>query len=95
MGQGTSGDPNPYAALPVMNIYTYDLGRLLKEFADEDVAFNFREFFRVNEDGGFVHERDVPAFLNLLTKETRIAVILLPTRNTGVSSGIRCGCFRG
>ena len=65
------GDPNPYAALPVMNIYTYDLGRLLKEFADEDVAFNFREFFRVNEDGGFVHERDVSAFLNLLTKEDK------------------------
>ena len=54
-----------------MNIYTYDLGRLLREFADEDVAFNFREFFRVNEDGGFVHERDVSAFLNLLTKEDK------------------------
>lgn len=65
------GDPNPYAVLPVMNIYTYDLGRLLKEFADEDVAFNFREFFRVNEDGGFVHEQDVSAFLNLLTKEDK------------------------
>ena len=65
------GDPNPYAALPTMNIYTYDLGRLLKEFADEDVAFNFREFFRVNKDGGFVHERDVSAFLNLLTKEDK------------------------
>lgn len=65
------GDPNPYAALPAMNIYTYDLGRLLKEFVDEDVAFNFREFFRVNKDGGFVHERDVSAFLNLLTKEDK------------------------
>ncbi len=65
------GDPNPYAALPAMNIYTYDLGRLLKEFVDEDVAFNFREFFRVNKDGGFVHECDVSAFLNLLTKEDK------------------------
>ena len=65
------GDPNPYAALPVMNIYTYDLGRLLREFTDRDAAFNFREFFRVNEDGGFVHERDVSAFLNLLTKEDK------------------------
>ena len=65
------GDPNPYAALPAMNIYTYDLGRLLKEFVDEDVAFNFREFFRVGKDGGFVHERDVVAFLNLLTKEDK------------------------
>lgn len=65
------GDPNPYASLPTMNIYTYDLGRLLHEFIDEDVAFNFREFFRVNEDGRFVHEKDVLAFLNLLSKEDK------------------------
>lgn len=65
------GDPNPYAALPAMNIYTYDLGRLLKEFVDEDVAFNFREFFRVDKNGGFIHVRDVSAFLNLLTKEDK------------------------
>lgn len=63
------GDPNPYAGLPRLNIYTYDLGRLLSEFADEDIAFNFREFFRVNDSGTFVHEKDVRAFLNLLTKE--------------------------
>ena len=63
------GDPNPYAALPAMNIYTYDLGRLLRDFADEDLAFNFREFFRVNGEGSFIHEREVSVFLNLLTKE--------------------------
>lgn len=65
------GDPNPYASLPTLNIYTYDLGRLLHEFVDEDVAFNFREFFRVNEAGGFCHEKDVRSFLNLLTKEDK------------------------
>lgn len=65
------GDPNPYASLPTLNIYTYDLGRLLHEFVDEDVAFNFREFFRVNESGSFCHEKDVRAFLNLLTKEDK------------------------
>ena len=65
------GDPNPYASLPTLNIYTYDLGRLLHEFVDEDVAFNFREFFRVNEVGGFCHEKDVRAFLNLLAKEDK------------------------
>ena len=65
------GDPNPYASLPTLNIYTYDLGRLLHEFVDEDVAFNFREFFRVNESGSFCHEKDVWAFLNLLTKEDK------------------------
>ena len=62
------GDPNPYATLPSMNIYTYDLGRLLNEYMDEDVAFNFREFFRVNDNGTFIHEKDVKAFLNLITK---------------------------
>lgn len=63
------GDPNPYAALPKLNIYTYDLGKLLTRFADEDIAFNFREFFRVREDGGFIHEQDVLSFLNLLSHE--------------------------
>lgn len=63
------GDPNPYACLPKLNIFTYDLSRLLSKYADEDIAFNFREFFRVKEDGNFVNERDVQAFLNLLSYE--------------------------
>ena len=41
------------------------------KFVDEDVAFNFKEFFRVNESGSFCHEKDVRAFLNLLTKEDK------------------------
>ena len=63
------GDPNPYAGLPTMNIYTYDLGRLLHDYIDEDVAFNFREFFRVNDSGVFVHKKDVATFLDLLCKK--------------------------
>lgn len=63
------GDHNPYATLPRLNIYTYDLGRLLHDFADEDIAFNFREFFRTKGDGTFLHEKDVQAFLNLLSRE--------------------------
>lgn len=72
------GDPNPYAGLPRMNIYTYDLGRLMHDFADEDIAFNFKEFFRCEahthspseaEELRFVHYADVLRFLNLLTKE--------------------------
>jgi len=62
------GDHNPYAALPRLNIYTYDLGRLMNEYADEDIAFNFREFFRTNDDGEFIHNSHVENFLNLLTK---------------------------
>ena len=62
------GDHNPYAGLPRLNIYTYDLGRLMNQFADEDIAFNFREFFRTNDAGEFVHKNHVENFLNLLTK---------------------------
>lgn len=62
------GDHNPYAGLPRLNIYTYDLGRLMNEYADEDIAFNFREFFRVNDSGEFVHRSHVQNFLDLLTK---------------------------
>ena len=62
------GDSNPYATLPRMNIFTYDLGKLMKQFVDEDVAFNFREFFRVNGAGKLLHENDVRSFLNLICK---------------------------
>lgn len=63
------GDPNPYASLPKMNIFTYDLGKLLKEFSDAEVAFNFREFFRVNDASEFIHKKDVLSFLNLISKK--------------------------
>lgn len=62
------GDHNPYAGLPRLNIYTYDLGRLMNEYADEDIAFNFREFFRTNNDGEFVHKAHIENLLDLLTK---------------------------
>lgn len=62
------GDHNPYAGLPRLNIYTYDLGRLMNEYADEDIAFNFREFFRTDNNGEFVHKNHVENFLDLLTK---------------------------
>ena len=44
------GDHNPYAELPKMHIFTYDLGEKLKKFVTDEYdtkAFNFREFFRV------------------------------------------------
>ena len=59
-------EPNPYAGLPKLNIYTFDLSLELKKYQDNEHAFNFAEFFRVNENGTFKHEKDVDAFLNLL-----------------------------
>ena len=63
------GDTNPYASLPAIHIYTYDLGRLMSEYSDEEKAFNFREFFRTRENGNFVHELDIDHFLSLLTTD--------------------------
>ncbi|NLC92542.1 MAG: DEAD/DEAH box helicase family protein [Treponema sp.] len=65
------GDPNPYACLPKLNIYTYSLGKLFNEYADADIAFNFREFFRTDETGTFVREDNIKQFLDLLTKEDK------------------------
>ena len=78
------GEYNPYAVLPHMNIFTYDLAKLVKgkDFAEND-AFKFKEFFRTwsgreNIDGAempegakgrFVHEKEVIDFLNLMCKE--------------------------
>lgn len=76
------GDPNPYAVLPKLNIFTYDLDKLIPGFQSlEDTAFNFREFFRTwrgdrEIDGrpmpfgakvdGFVHEQAVRRFLDMM-----------------------------
>lgn len=78
------GDPNPYAALPELQIFTYNLDKLIPGFIDvEDGAFNFREFFRtwtgnVQKDfkpmpdgvkvGEFVHKESVKRFLDLLCR---------------------------
>lgn len=62
---------NPYAGLPKLNIYTFDLSLELKKYQDNEHAFNFAEFFRVNEETGkFKHEKDVDAFLNLLASNS-------------------------
>ena len=68
--QTHDGDTNPYASLPRLNIYTYDLSLELKHYQDGDHAFNFTEFFRVEDSGSdehFRHDADIDRFLGLLT----------------------------
>lgn len=81
------GDANPYADLPELKIFTYNLDKLIGGYIDvEDGAFNFREFFRtwtgnVQKDfkpmpngvnvGDFVHKTDVRRFLDLLCKSDK------------------------
>ena len=64
-------EPNPYASLPSINIYTYDLGNLMSEYMEDEKAFNFREFFRTKDDDTFIHDKDVDCFLDLLCKEDK------------------------
>jgi superfamily II DNA or RNA helicase len=78
------GVPNPYAELPALSMFTYDIdkyashiGSLGAEFTDSlDGAFKFHEFFRVQKDeqgndvAEFVHETMVNKFLDLLVDET-------------------------
>lgn len=64
------GDSNPYSSLPKMQMFVYELGELIKNNAFIDIenkAFNFLEFFRV-EDGKFVYEKEVWSFLNLISR---------------------------
>lgn len=64
------GEPNPYACLPKVNIYTYDLSLELKKYQDDEHAFNFAEFFRVDNNGRFLHEEDIDNFLDLLASNS-------------------------
>ena len=76
-------EPNPYASLPAINIYTYDLGTLMSEYVEDEKAFNFREFFRTKSltpdpspkgegsDCSFIHDKDVDRFLDLLCKDDK------------------------
>ncbi len=80
------GDSNPYEELPKLNIFTYQLEKLIPtDFDLDDKAFNFKEFFRTwtgNKEkdfaempsnvkiGDFVHEDAVKAFLDLLCKKS-------------------------
>ena len=82
------GVPNPYAELPALSIFTYDVDTFANHigitggnYIDSlDGAFKFHEFFRVhkNDEGNdtaeFVHEPMVKKFLDLLADDT------LPTK---------------
>ncbi|WP_341827071.1 Eco57I restriction-modification methylase domain-containing protein [Leuconostoc falkenbergense] len=62
--------PNPYESLPKVSMYTFEM-KNKAQYADETKSFNFKEFFRVDENGMFVHENDVNGFLNEITKANK------------------------
>lgn len=60
-------EQNPYETLPKVNMFTFEMNNKEK-YADESRSFNFKEFFRVKDDGKFVHESDVNKFLNEISR---------------------------
>ena len=72
--------PNPYADLPRLNMFTYQMSDIIAdevrhgvEIDGESVeyAFDLNEFFATNENGYFLHNEDVDRFLDALTTQRK------------------------
>ena len=61
-------EKNPYESLPKVNMFTFEM-KNKERFLDDSKSFNFREFFRVNENNEFVHKVDINAFLDNITNQ--------------------------
>ena len=67
-------EPNPYAGLPRVNMFTFNMGDKFKDPKFSQVggkSFNFKEFFKVNDNGSFVYEANVKQFLRNITTPSR------------------------
>lgn len=60
--------PNPYDSLPKVLMYTFEMKNKAK-FMDESKSFNFREFFRTDENEQLVYKKEVNAFLDNITNK--------------------------
>ena len=69
------GSQNPYANLPKLNMYTYQMSDIVKEQLEqgieingetEEYAFDLNEFFATDERGYFIHNDAVNKFLDTL-----------------------------
>lgn len=75
----SSEEENPYATLPRLNLYTYQMSEIIKdelqqgieiEGETEEYAFDLNEFFAV-ANGKFIYESSVNKFLDALTRQTK------------------------
>ena len=72
----TCESENPYEALPQLNMFTYQMSKMVLDVINDgvtvdgenyDYAFDLNEFFATNESGEFIHREAVEAWLNTLT----------------------------
>lgn len=63
-------EKNPYAGLPQVHMFTFEMGNHfndLRFIGDDKRSFNFKEFFKVNDQGNFVYSNKVRQFLDNIT----------------------------
>lgn len=74
--EDTQPGTNPYASLPSLNLFTYQMSKIVEQEVAEGIslgdennveyAFNLNDFFKAKEDGSFLYEHDVIRFLDNL-----------------------------
>ncbi|WP_022762187.1 DEAD/DEAH box helicase family protein [Butyrivibrio sp. AD3002] len=75
----SSEEENPYAVLPKLNLYTYQMSEIIRDELSqgieingetEEYAFDLNEFFKTN-NGKFVYDSSVDKFLDALTLQEK------------------------
>lgn len=78
--QGEPGQQNPYANLPMLNLYTYQMSEIIRDEIQQGVeidgetqefAFDLNEFFKVKSGGSFEHDAEVDRFLDAMTTQNK------------------------
>lgn len=76
----SSEEENPYAALPRLNLFTYQMSEIVRDELEqgveiqgetEEYAFDLNEFFATNAAGRFIHESSVDKFLDAMTTQSK------------------------
>ena len=85
-------EENPYAVLPQLNLYTYQMSEIVKEQVAKgedfygngetaEYAFDLNEFFETKSDGTFKYDKSVDAFLNALVTQKKFPFSTPELRN--------------
>lgn len=86
----TCESENPYEALPQLNMFTYQMSKMVLDVINDgvtvdgenyDYAFDLNEFFATNESGEFVHKEAVVAWLDTLTHNEKYPFSTKDLRN--------------
>lgn len=81
---------NPYASLPMLNLYTYQMSEIIKDEISqginldgeqEEYAFDLNEFFKTDAKGEFIHDHDVDLFLDALVVQEKFPFSTEELRN--------------